>query len=597
MNDDSQQGSGAFDADTLAARYREERDKRVRGDGTGQYVAPSGELARYLADPYVEDGAPRDPVERTVEVAILGCGFGGLIAAAQLAKLGITDIAMLDKASDFGGVWYWNRYPGAACDVESYIYLPLLEETGYIPTERYARGPEIFEYARLIARKYDLYQRAVFRSEVQEMRFDETTGLWSVTTHQGDRITARYVLLSTGQLHSLHLPGIPGIEQFAGESFHSSRWNYAFTGGDSNGGLTKLADKKVGLIGTGASGVQCVPYLAESAAHLYVFQRTPASVPPRNNSPTDPDWFRSMPSGWQQRRLENFTRVTSGAAVEQDLINDGWTEIRGRVGVNSDPTDTERRDVDFAFMEGVRSRVDALVEDSHTAAALKPWYNANCKRPCFHDFYLSAFNRPNVTLVDTDGQGVEKIEGNVVWAGGKPYQIDCLIYASGFDFQSRTLAERNGFEIYGRGGHSLTDKCQPEMKTLFGMFHRGFPNLFIQSGAQASLTVNITHILTESANVFAKLIKQCRDRGAISFEVTAQAEQGWVDRMRSYPLDRLKFDQECTPSYLNNEGNPHEGAAILAFYPGGAVEYIDIIRAWIADGDLAGLELRKDAAD
>lgn len=596
MSDGSQSGSGDFDADALAARYREERDKRLRADGTEQYVAPSGGLAHYLADPYVEDGTPREAVDRTVEVAIIGCGFGGLTAAVELAKAGITDIAMVDKASDFGGVWYWNRYPGAACDVESYIYLPLLEETGYIPTERYARGPEILDYARRLAKQFDLYRRAIFRCEIAEMRFDEDRGVWHISSHQGDRITARFVLLSTGQLHSLHLPAIPGIENFTGEGFHSSRWNYAYTGGDSTGGLIHLKDKRVGLIGTGASGVQCMPYLADSAEHLYVFQRTPASVPPRNNTSTDPDWIRSLRPGWQQERLENFTRVTSGAPVERDMIDDGWTEIRGRVGVNVDPTDTERRDIDFAFMEGVRSRVDELVQDPQTAAALKPWYNANCKRPCFHDSYLQAYNKPNVTLVDTDGRGVEKIEGNRVWAGGRAYEIDCLIYASGFDFQSRTLAERNGFEIYGRGAQSLTEKCEPDTKTMFGMFHHGFPNLFIQSGAQAVLTVNITHILTEAARVFAGLIKQCHERGVTAFEATPQAEQAWVDRMHAYPLERLQFDLECTPSYLNNEGNPHEGAAILAFYPGGAVEYIDIIRSWIKAGDLAGLELRGGPA-
>jgi cyclohexanone monooxygenase len=587
------EGQIGLNAKALKARYLLERDKRLRANATEQYVAPTGELTHYLDDPHTPP-VEREAVSEEVEVAVIGCGFGGLQVAAELVKAGIDDFRMIDKAGDVGGVWYWNRYPGAACDIESYVYMPMLEDMDYIPTEKYARGPEIFAYARSIAEKFDLYRRALLQTQVDALRWDEDSHRWVISTRQGDAIRARFVMIATGQLQSVRLPGIPGIETFQGHSFHTSRWDYAYTGGDTTGGLDKLADKRVAIIGTGATAVQCIPNLGASAGQLYVFQRTPAAVPVRNNRPTDSEWAKTLQPGWQMERIVNFNRVISGIPQEVDLVNDGWTEVLGGVGIEIagiNDGDDHRQQADFAYMEKVRERVDTVVEDKVTAEALKPWFNIMCKRPCFHDQYLDTFNRPNVTLVDTDGRGVERISENAVWVGGKPYEVDCLIYASGFDFQTPDLARRNGFEIYGRGGQSLTEKWAPGMRTLFGYFNQGFPNLFNQSPTQGAITSNVTHGLGETARQFAFMVRHCRDNQIRSFEPREDAERAWVDKIHAMAGLRDRYDAECTPSYYNNEGRPEEGVGLNAFYPGGSDEFITLMHAWRDAGTFEGMDL------
>jgi cyclohexanone monooxygenase len=583
--------------DLLRDRYRAERDKRLSAAGVGQYVAPEGELARYLDDPYAGEVTERAPVTRDIEVAIIGAGFGGLQTAAELTKHGITDFLVIDKASDFGGVWYWNRYPGASCDIESYIYMPMLEDMGYVPSLKYARGPEIFAYARSIAERFGLYEKSLLQTLVEALIWDEPTGRWDITTREGDRIKARFVMIATGVLQSVRLPAIPGIESFTGHSFHTSRWDYAYTGGDPSGDLEGLSDKRVGIIGTGATAVQCIPHLGASAGHLYVFQRTPAAVPVRDNRTTDMGWAASLDTGWQRERMLNFDYIVNGRAPETDLVQDGWTEVLGRIGVELtgvNDADERRRAADDAFMDDVRARVDAVVKDPATAEALKPWFNIMCKRPCFHDEYLETFNRPNVTLVDTDGQGVERISGNTVWAGGKAYEIDCLIYASGFDFQTPDMAKRNGFDIIGRGGVTLTEKWSAGMTTLYGHFNAGFPNLMVQTATQGGLTSNVTHGLGDLARHFAYMVSYCHENGVSSFDPTPAAEQEWQQQLRAVAGARRKYDAECTPGYYNNDGQPNAETGLQAFYQGGSAEFFEILEAWRADGSFAGFELRHD---
>lgn len=595
--DDHGNPSG-LDPVALRARYLAERDKRLRIDRAAAYVTPEGALERYLDDPYVEARA-RPAVVEEADVALIGAGFGGLQAAVHLIKQGVQDFRIIDKAGDVGGVWYWNRYPGAACDIESYVYMPLLEEMDYIPSEKYARGPEIFDYARRIAERYDLYRRALLSTQVEELRWDEATGRWRIRTDRGDEIRARFVCLGTGVLQSVRLPAIPGIESFTGHSFHTSRWDYAYTGGDPAGALTRLADKRVGIVGTGATAVQCIPHLGAAAERLYVFQRTPAAVPVRDNRPTDLAWARSLEPGWQKRRIENFNNIICGIEEPVDLVADGWTEVLGRIGVElagvNDGSD-DRRLADFAYMEKVRRRVDDVVRDPATAEALKPWFNIMCKRPCFHDAYLETFNRPNVTLVDTDGRGIERIEGRTVWAGGERYELDCLIYASGFDFQGGDLARRNRFEIYGRGGRSLTEKWSGGMTTLFGYFNHGFPNLFNQTATQAGLTSNVTHGLGEAGKLFAQLVRHCLENDVASFEAQGQAEEQWTARLRSLSGARARYDLECTPGYYNNEGKPSEFAGLNSFYPEGAAAFMALMDKWVAEGAFEGLSLNRSLA-
>jgi cation diffusion facilitator CzcD-associated flavoprotein CzcO len=587
-----------FDPNALRERYRAEREKRLRADGNQQYVEVTGRFARYLDDPYT---APmeRAPLADTTEVAVIGGGFGGLLVGARLRQAGIDDIRLIEKGGDFGGTWYWNRYPGAACDVESYVYLPLLEEVGTIPSEKYSRAPEILEHSRAIARKFGLYERACLQTVVTALHWDETERRWIVSTDRGDRIRARYVIMANGPLHRPKLPGIPGVETFAGHSFHTSRWDYAYTGGTSEGNLDKLHDKVVGIIGTGATAVQCVPHLGAAAKHLYVFQRTPSSIDVRDNRPTDPAWAAGLEPGWQRRRMDNFNNLVSGVFEPEDLVKDGWTDIIGKLllklaepaanGGETNLADTLEL-ADFEKMEQIRARVEAIVGDPATAEALKPYYRQFCKRPCFHDEYLQTFNRPNVTLVDTDGKGVERITPRSVIAGGREYPVDCLIYATGFEVGTE-FTRRAGYEIHGRDGLTLTERWRDGAATLHGFFSRGFPNCFIVSLIQSGFSVNFPHMLDEQAKHLAYVLAEARKRGATQIETSQQAEDDWVRQVVELSQMNVAFLESCTPGYYNNEGRPAERSARDGWYGGGSPAFIRMLEEWRARGDLAGLEL------
>jgi len=590
----------AFDPDALRARYRAERDKRLRADGNDQYVEVRGEFARFVDDPYVAPGFTRAPLTDAVEVVIVGGGFGGLLAGARLREAGIDDLRIIEKGGDFGGTWYWNRYPGAQCDIEAYIYLPLLEELGYVPTEKYAHAPEILAHSRAIGRHYDLYRGAVFQTEVTAMRWDDAAARWIVETNRGDRLRARFVVMANGPLNRPKLPGIPGVESFAGHAFHTSRWDYAYTGGDADGGLTGLRGKRVGIIGTGATAVQCVPHLGAAAEHLYVFQRTPSSIDVRGNRPTDPDWAASLEPGWHRRRMDNFNILVTGGFQDEDLVNDGWTDIIRKLlfMVREDADGTVARDgiaktlelADFQKMEQIRARVDAVVRDPATAEALKPYYRQFCKRPCFHDEYLATFNRPNVTLVDTQGRGVERITPRGVVVAGVEYPLDCLIYATGFEVGT-DYTRRAGYQLRGRDGVTLTEKWAGGVRTLHGIHTRGFPNCFIMNNQQAGFTANYPHMLAEQSTHIAHILRAARERGARTVEVSEAAESEWVETIIRLAVIAQDFLESCTPGYYNNEGKPGERSGQNGFYGGGSEEYFRLLREWRAGGDLPGLEL------
>ncbi|MBW2313680.1 MAG: NAD(P)/FAD-dependent oxidoreductase [Deltaproteobacteria bacterium] len=591
----------SFDPDRLREKYREERDRRMRPDANDQYLQVKGEFAHFLEDPYVEPGFEREALTDEVEVAVIGGGFGGLLTAARLRDEGVEDIRIIDSAGDFGGTWYWNRYPGVACDIESYIYLPLLEETGHMPKQKYVTGAEILEHCQRIARKYDLYRDACFQTKVTELRWDEDAARWIISTNRGDRMRAHYVCMALGVLNQPKLPGIPGIEKFQGHTFHASRWDYAYTGGDADGNLTGLAGKRVGILGTGATAVQCVPHLGESAEHLYVFQRTPSSVDVKNNSPVDPAWAKSLEPGWHQDRMDNFLILTGGGFQEEDLVKDGWTEIIRKLLIMAKDADApdlspeammkNMEMADFEKMEQIRARVDATVKDPATAEALKPYYRQFCKRPCFHNEYLPTFNRDNVTLVDTQGKGVERVTEKGIVVDGKEYELDCLIYASGFEVGT-AYTQRGDYEVYGREGQSLTERWSDGVRTLHGMHAHGFPNLFfIMSITQSGFTVNFTHMLGETGRHLAYIIKSALDRGVSSLEVSEEAEAEWVDTILGLATLGSGFQQSCTPSYYNNEGKPGEISRQNGFYYGEPMGFMKILEDYREDGGLKGLEV------
>ena len=314
------------DRDALALKYRAEREKRLRADGNDQYIDTAEAFTHYVDDPYVDPGFTRPAMDEEIDALVVGGGFSGMLTGVSLRQAGVKNFKIIEGGGDFGGAWYWNRYPGAACDTEAYIYMPLLEETGYIPSQRYAERSEIFAHCQRIARQFDLYSAAIFQTTVKSARWLAERRRWLVETSRGDKLYARYVVLAGGLLHKPKLPNLPGVGDFKGHTFHTSRWDYAYTGGDSSGNLTGLADKRVGIIGTGATAVQAVPHLARGAKELYIFQRTPSSVDARNNSKTDMAWAASQEAGWQTRRMENFSAVVSGEAPGEDLVNDGWTQ-------------------------------------------------------------------------------------------------------------------------------------------------------------------------------------------------------------------------------------------------------------------------------
>ena len=587
-----------FDPDVLREKYREERDRRLRADGNDQYVEVVGQFARYTDDPHA------GPLERPsrhdeVDVVIIGGGFGGLLAGARLREAGIKDVWIIEKGADFGGTWYWNRYPGARCDVDAYIYLPLLEELGYMPTEKYAGAPEILAHSQAIGRHFDLYRDALFQTAVTECRWDEDRSRWIIRTNRGDRLLARFVCMATGPMHRPKLPGIPGIETFRGHSFHTTRWDYAYTGGDHDGGLTGLRDKRVGIIGTGASAVQCVPHLGEAAEHLYVFQRTPSSVGVLDNRPTDPTWATGLQPGWQQRRMENFTNFFSGVFEPVDLVNDGWTDIVRNLLDTAERSDGDFSPAgiakmieraDFEQMEQVRARVEAIVNDPITAQALKPYYRKFCKRPCFHDEYLHTFNRANVTLVDTNGKGVDRITERGVVVGDREYEVDCLIYATGFEVGT-DYARRAGYEIHGRNGLTFAEKWADGPSTFHGMHSRGFPNCFVFRVVQAAFTVSYPHLLNEQSKHLAYMLKHAFSNGIDVIEASQDAEAAWVRLIIEQSGGELEFVDSCTPSYHNNEGRRNKHGARYNSFGGGASGYFKLLAEWRAEGTLDGLEL------
>ena len=589
----------AFDPDALREKYRQERDKRLRPDANDQYQEVVGQFAHYVEDPYVEP-IVRDPLTDEVEVVIIGGGFGGLLAGARLREAGVNDLRVIEKGGDFGGTWYWNRYPGAMCDVESYIYLPLLEEVGYVPKEKYTHAPEILSHSRAIGEHYDLYDNALFQTEVTELRWDEPTTRWIVSTNRGDRIRAHYVCMASGPLHRPKLPGIPGITDYKGHTFHTSRWDYGYTGGDSDGNLTGLKGKRVGIIGTGATAVQCIPHLGEAADHLYVFQRTPSSIDVRANRPTDPEWEASLEPGWQKRRMDNFNALTSGGFEAEDLVMDGWTDIIGKLLIllqqnasgemNAESLATTMELADFEKMEQIRARVDELIEDPEIAEALKPYYRQFCKRPCFHDEYLDTYNRPNVTLVDTQGQGVERITEKGVVANGVEYEVDCIIFATGFEVGTE-FTRRAGCELYGRDGLTLTEKWADGASTFHGMHTRGFPNLFIFSILQSGFSVNFPHMLDEQSRHMAYILKYAADNDIRQIETSQEAEDKWVQTILDLAVSRMDFLESCTPGYYNNEGRPSERSSRDGVYGGGSIAFTRMWEEWRAKGDLEGLEL------
>lgn len=602
----------SFDPDELHKRYDAERDKRIRSDDEDQFIRVTAEEhGRFLTDDPYTPTAAREPRNESIDFLMVGGGWVGLITAARLIERGRHDIRIIEAGADFGGTWYWNRYPGAQCDVQSYCYLPLLEETGYVPKERYSYAPEIYAHAQRIGKHYGLYDKAVFQTWVTEMRWDDDDEVWIVGTNRGDRFRAKHVSIGTGPASRPRLPGVRGIDEFQGHSFHTCRWDYDYTGGGPEGGLTKLADKRVAVIGTGATAIQCVSHLAKHAKELFVFQRTPSSVSPRDNAPTDPEWAASLGPGWQQDLMRDFQRVAAGEpplseVTRHESILRLMFEVQELVAA-VDPTELAHggfeelvQVADFKTMDEIRARVDETVSDPARADQLKAWYNFLCKRPTFNDDYLAAFNRPNVTLVDvSDTKGVDQITAKGIVANGFEYEVDCIVYASGFEITS-DYEKRIGIPIFGRGGTSIYDHWRDGMRTLLSLMVHGFPNLYLVGGLFGfTLGLNYSAAIEDQVRCVAHILDSLDRRSAKTAEPTHEGEEEWLaEQLDESPGDRPVFvggaSNSCTPGYYNHEGrdadkrrDPRREA-----YVKGGLEYARRLDEWQARGELDGLEIR-----
>ncbi|GIX30133.1 MAG: monooxygenase [Porticoccaceae bacterium] len=600
-----------IDIPALREKYRAERERRLRPDGEAQYAPPDDSLVHdtFEHDPF-SPVVPRDARHDEVEVAILGAGWTGVLAAYHLKRVGVEDFLILDNGGDFGGTWYWNRYPGVQCDNDAYCYLPLLEETGFMPSQKFADGLEIFRYFQLIGRQFGLYDKALFHTLLTGLEWDEAIRRWKVTTNRGDELRARFVIMAGGTLSRPKFPNIPGLHTFRGKMFHTSRWDYHYTGGSwENPVLDRLADKRVAILGTGATAIQAVPFLGRYAKQLYVLQRTPSSVDERFNPPTDPEWVKTLKPGWQRARRENYHRGANLRLLrgEPDLGCDIWTEINRNLQAELEaegwpeltPEEYARRFeiMDYRVMERLRRRVEAVVKDKATAEILKPWYRFRCKRPLSNNEFYETFNRPNVKLIDVSHTlGLERMTERGFVQDGVEYEVDCMIFASGFEVTS-SLRRRWGIPRFvGRRGVSIYDHWADGPLTLHGIMTRHFPNMFFTGYIQGGLNTTTTLQFEEQVRHAAYIIGETLRRGGVVVEPTQEAQDAYVRHFREVEVDMTEFNETCPPSYFTNEGEKNAKWALFRGYGPGWDAFVELLERWRSDGRMEGLEVEGQAA-
>ncbi|KAL9619840.1 MAG: hypothetical protein Q9160_005580 [Pyrenula sp. 1 TL-2023] len=659
-NDQAYHDEGVEGVDALQAqeRYQQERLKRLRPETLDQFVDPFAEenWRHFTDDPWLSVEAPVKDARQQVKdnftkVLILGAGYGGLIFAVRFIDAGIKsdDIRLVDTAGGFGGTWYWNRYPGLMCDVESYTYMPLLEETGHVPKHRYAYGPELREHANRIADKWNLTDKALFQTQVNSLFWNEERKAWRVGLVQSKadsepytfEIYSQFVVTASGLLNWPHLPRLPGLSKFNGHMFHTARWDYKYTeGSPEDPSLTNLQDKVVAIIGTGATAVQCIPHLARWAKHLYVFQRTPSSIDIRDQRETDIEWFKdevTKRKSWQRARIANLhgQMTISKDKPKVNLIDDQWSKIEtfsALIGSTAAPLRPEEvlkylqelHAVDLVRMNGIRDHIKRQVKDPKTAEALLPWYPSWCKRPCFHDDYLPTFNRPNVTLVDTNGQGVSRLTTDSIILNDKAYPVDLIILSTGFRSPGvGTPAERSNASFIGRDGRTISETWATDgILTLHGAMSYNFPNLFFPGPMQAGASPNQMFILDSMAQHAAYIVSEAERRVATAIVPTAVsgADDANNAASKSYALSPtlssatswsnevvaraagLAGVRGCTPSYFNLEGaldraaenddtQAQMKAAKSAIWGQGVEDFVRALEEWRGEGGMRGIEI------
>ncbi len=540
------------------AKYRAFKEARR---GAADYIAMEGDFSKYLQDVYSAAPVEREALTDSCEILVIGAGFAGLLLWYKLREAGFTDVRFCEKGGDVGGTWYWNRYPGIACDVESYSYLPLLEEMRSIPTMKFASGFEILEYCQTMAERFGFYDHCLFHTTVEQTAWDEASASWTVSTDRGDVMKARYVVLANGILTTPKLARIEGMERFEGKAFHTSRWDYD----------VDLTGKRVGIIGTGATAVQVIPEIAKVVKQLVVFQRTPSTIDVRDQRATTPEEIAVWQTepGWARARRERLARISSGRTAlkgNDDYLSGKVDDFKERKSYERalSPAELIERQLDsnFRIMEQIRARVDAIVRDPKTAEALKPYYPYGCKRPTFHDEFLPTFNLPHVTLVDTAPLGVSEINARGVVHDGVEYPLDVLIYATGFQWMATSTFNM----ITGRGGQTLTRKWRDEgVRTFLGLHSQGFPNLFIMSGPQGGGgQFNFTLGIEAHTDYVVWMLKTLRARGMGVVDIHGEPEVAYAAHCAEADLSTRAL-RDCL-SYYNGDGNAAPGS--LAYYGG-----------------------------
>ncbi|KAK8126977.1 uncharacterized protein PG998_002736 [Apiospora kogelbergensis] len=626
-------------------RYAAERTKRLAA--APNYVkrlevSKDSSVRDLLQDPWVDYDALAKEVPylkngSRIKFLIVGAGHSGLIHAYHIVKAGFDpkDLVVVDTAGGWGGTWYWNRYPGLKCDVEGYCYLPLLEESGFIPQDRYSHGDEIRRNAEHIAAKYGL--QGMFCTRFVAADWNEPEGRWDIMLRRqlgpaheevDFAISTQFLITATGLLSSMSIPSLPGIEDFRREKklFHAARWDYDYTGGSpTEPHMSNLRDKLVGIVGTAATAVQAVPELAKWAKHLYVFQRTPTYIGPHEDNQTTPELWDKVTKGgkpgWQAERMVNLELCfTDDAEVTPDtnLVQDERSRYpplaavwgsRRAVGLGPEKAaeHTEwmlRREAPHAAR--LRKFIKQEVKDPETAEKLTPWYPGWCKRPAFNNDYLQAFNLPNVTLVDTDGRGVQRYTRNGVVVGedgaAREYELDALVLATGFEISgtgSCALASSQA-SCRGRNGRDLNDKWNsPDFATFYGVSTNGFPNMFMSAGANSAGSANMTGVYGSQARMTAHIIAAATARSAdpdkTVVEVSKEAELAWLDRLLGNVTWFTPLLTTCPPTYFTGykTGAQDEKESAMAkrklLFPLGPVGYDEVGHEYIQKGDLEGV--------
>ncbi len=541
------------------AKYLEMKASRT---GVADYIEMDGEFSKYLEDVHSQPPIPREALDDECDILIIGAGFAGLLLWYKLSQAGYKNVRFCEKGGDVGGTWYWNRYPGIACDVESYCYLPLLEEMGYIPSMKFSSGFEIMEHCQNIAKKTGFYDKCLFHTTVEETVWDDSIGRWQVSTDRGDKMKAKYLVVANGILTTPKLAKIKGMETFKGDAFHTSRWDYN----------VDITDKRVGIIGTGATAVQIIPEIAKTVKELFVFQRTPSSVDVRDQRATTGEELETWKTedDWAKKRRARFAKISSGrtALSANDDYLSGKIETaapkkKHKTQLSPEEHMQKMLDTNFRIMEQIRERVDAIVEDPKTAAALKPYYAYGCKRPTFHDEYLPTFNKPNVHLVDTAPRGVSEITETGIVHDGVEYPVDVLIYATGFQWMATATFDM----IKGCDGRTLKQTWDEDgTKTWLGMQTKGFPNMFVITGPQGGGgSFNFTDTIEDHGNYVQWMLDTMAEKGADVVDITEESQVEYAEHCAQADIASAPL-RDCI-SYYDHEGTAKPGQ--LVYYGGG----------------------------